>query len=104
MKFFTSIFSLFFLFNYLTATIPPCSQHSGEIRKIRGNASSSLVEAHKLTGDIIGSFVVTIEDIAWNAVKYNSTYSDFAKTFQGCIQNCNSEGKFLASNRLYQMK
>lgn len=102
MKFFIFILSLPLLFSDLYSVIAPCPQHQREIRNIRGVTYESLVEAHKLTGDIIRSYVITVEDLAWDAVKYSSTYTEFASTFQGGIRNCNKRGKFLASNRLHK--
>jgi hypothetical protein len=102
MKFFVCILSLIFLFNDFHSAVPSCSQHSGEIKHIKVVACDSLVEAHKLTGDIIGSYVITAQDLAWHTVKYSSNYSDFANTFQAGIENCNKKGEFLASNRLYK--
>jgi hypothetical protein len=86
----------------LEATVAACPLHSEEIHKIRRTACDSLVEAHKLTGDVVGSIVVTTEDMAWNSVKQSSTYTDFSKTFQGGIDHCNKKGKFLASRHLYR--
>ncbi len=100
MKFFVYILTLLLFCKELYAAVPACSQHQGEIKHIKGVAYDSLLEAHKLTGDIIGSYVVTAQDMAWDAVKYSCTYTEFSKTFQGGINYCNKKGKFLASNRL----
>jgi tetratricopeptide (TPR) repeat protein len=84
------------------SAVPTCSQHQEETKSIKDVACNYLVEAHKLTGDSIGSYVVTAYDLCWDAIKFHSSYSQFTNTFQGCIQNCNKKGKFLASNRLYK--
>lgn len=94
--------STLLLCNEIHSAVPVCSQHQEEIKQIRETASESLYEAHRLTGDIIGSFVVSAKDLAWNAVKSSSSYSEFSTTFQGAISHCNGKGKFLASNRLYK--
>lgn len=81
MKAFLCILSLFFFTGSLYSTTPPCSEHLGEIKTIRGVAYDSFIEAHQLTGDVIRSYVVTVEDLAWDAVKYHATYTDFSNTF-----------------------
>lgn len=102
MKFFVYVLSLLFLCNDIYSAIPVCPEHQQEIRYIRVIASDSLFEAHKLTGDIIGSLVIRAQDLAWNTVKDSYTYSEFSKIFQGGISYCNKKGKFLASNRLHK--
>lgn len=97
-----ALFIVFCLFtNLLRAEVSVCQEHNDEVQKIRYVAADALFEAHKLTGDVIGSIVVTAKDLAWENVKSNITYSDFSKTFQGGIGHCNKKGKFLASNRLH---
>lgn len=100
MKLLICILNLILFFNNLHSTT--CYQHEKEICNIRGTACDCLIESHQLTGNSTGSIVVRAEDLAWDAVKNSYTYSEFAKTFQGTINYCNRNGKFLASNRLHK--
>jgi len=88
-----------FLFN-VTYSVPSCNQHESEIKNIRGVTCGSLVDAFKLSGRMLGTYVVTINELAWDAVQSDVSYSDFASTFRGGINDYNGEGKFLASSRL----
>jgi hypothetical protein len=94
MRNFISILSLFLCLSCTSVCsgVLVCPEHKKEINHIRCVASDSLVEAHRLTEDIIGSLVVTAEDMAWDAVKYSSTYTEFSETFRGGISHCNKKG------------
>lgn len=85
----------------ILAQVPACKKHGAEFREIRTTAIEYLEEAHRLTGDAIGSVVVTSYDVAENLVQLHKSYTDYSSTYLRLINNCNRKGKFLASNHMY---
>lgn len=88
---------LLFIDTASQADIPVCTNHIEEIKDIRLKAAGSMAEGHKLTGEIIGSIVVTSYDLAWNEVRDKKTYTEFSNSFQGLINYCNKKGNLRVS-------
>lgn len=101
MRIFYLFFQTLLIFYTSLTAIPYCNKHVEDIRWIRSKAKGDLAQAIRLNGGT-GSFVVTAEDVAADAVQSSQTYSDFCKTFRRCINNCNKDGKIRASGCLYK--